>query len=53
MYSEYGYRNFASTKKSLNSLEDLKGLKVRTTNSPIAVAVASALGMQPLPICLR
>ncbi|WP_297219150.1 TRAP transporter substrate-binding protein [uncultured Desulfovibrio sp.] len=50
MYSEYGYRNFASTKKPLNSLEDLKGLKVRTTDSPIEVAVASALGMQPSPI---
>lgn len=50
MYSEYGYRNFVSTKKPLNSVADLKGLKTRTTDSPIEVAVANALGMVPSPI---
>jgi TRAP-type C4-dicarboxylate transport system substrate-binding protein len=34
----------------LNSIKDLKGLKVRTTDSPIEVAVAKALGMSPAPI---
>ncbi len=50
MWSEYGYRNFVSTNKPLNSIADLAGLKVRTTDSPIEVAVAMALGMVPLPI---
>jgi len=50
MYSEYGYRKYASTKKPLNSIGDLKGLKVRTTDSPVEVAVAKALGMSPAPI---
>jgi TRAP-type C4-dicarboxylate transport system substrate-binding protein len=50
MYSEYGYRNYVSAKKPLNSIDDLKGLKVRTTDSPIEVAVAKALGMSPTPI---
>jgi len=50
MYSEYGYRNYASTDKPLKSIADLKGLKVRTTDSPIEVAVAKNLGMIPSPI---
>jgi tripartite ATP-independent transporter DctP family solute receptor len=50
MYSEYGYRKYVSTKKPLNSIGDLKGLKVRTTDSPVEVAVAKALGMSPAPI---
>ncbi|MDR3319882.1 MAG: TRAP transporter substrate-binding protein [Desulfovibrio sp.] len=50
MFSEYGYRNFVSTKKPLNSVDDLKGLKVRTTNSPVEVGVAKALGMNPAPV---
>lgn len=50
MYSEYGYRKFASTNKPLRTIDDLKGLKVRTTASPIEVAVAKALGMMPSPI---
>lgn len=50
MFSEYGYRNFVSTKKPLTSVEDLKGLKVRTTDSPVEVGVATALGMNPAPV---
>ena len=50
MWSEYGYRNFVATKKEIKSAADLKGLKVRTTDSPVEVAVAKALGMNPTPI---
>jgi len=50
MYSEYGYRNFVSTKRPIAGLADLKGLKVRTTASPVEVEVAKALGMNPTPI---
>ena len=50
MYSEYGYRNYVSTKKPLTSIDDLKGLKVRTTDSPIEVSVARSLGMIPSPL---
>ncbi len=50
MYSEYGYRKYVSANKPLNSIADLKGLKVRTTDSPVEVAVAKALGMSPAPI---
>ena len=50
MYSEYGYRNFVATKTEINNLNDLKNLKVRTTASPVEVAVAAKLGMNPTPI---
>lgn len=50
MFSEYGYRNFVSAKKPLNSVQDLMNLKVRTTDSPVEVAVATELGMNPAPV---
>ncbi len=50
MYSEYGYRNFVSTRKEITSLGNLKNLKVRTTASPVEVAVAARLGMNPTPV---
>ena len=50
MYSEYGYRNFVTTGKEIKNLSDLKNLKVRTTASPVEVAVASAFVMNPTPI---
>jgi len=50
MYSEYGYRNFVATKNEIKSVADLANMKVRTTASPVEVAVASKLGMNPTPI---
>ncbi|HBV85875.1 TRAP transporter substrate-binding protein [Desulfosporosinus sp.] len=50
MYSEYGYRNFVTTKKPIAKASDLKGLKVRTTDSPVEVGVAQALGMSATPV---
>lgn len=50
MYSEYGYRNFVTSKKPINSIQDLQNIKIRTTDSPVEVAVAAALGMNPAPV---
>src|SRR5690625_3372896 len=50
MYAEYGYRNFVSADKPLTSADDLAGLKMRTTDSPVEVDVAKALGTNPAPI---
>ena len=50
MFSEFGYRNFVSAKKPLKEVKDLMNLKVRTTDSPVEVAVATELGMNPAPI---
>ena len=50
MFSEFGYRNFVSAKKPLKEVKDLMNLKVRTTDSPVEVAVATELGMNPAPV---
>lgn len=50
MYSEYGYRSFCTTNRPINNLSSYRGLKVRTTDSPIEVGVAKALGMNPTPV---
>ncbi len=50
MFAEYGYRNFVSSKKPITNADDLKGMKIRTTDSPVEVAVATALGMNPAPV---
>ena len=50
MYAEYGYRHFVSAAKPLGKAEDLRGLKMRTTDSPVEVDVAKALGTNPAPI---
>lgn len=50
MFSEYGYRNFCSVEKPIKTVEDLKGLKVRVTASPVELEVANALGMNATPI---
>ena len=50
MFSEYGDRNFVSATKPLDSVKSLMNLKVRTTDSPVEVAVATELGMNPAPV---
>jgi tripartite ATP-independent transporter DctP family solute receptor len=50
MYSEYGYRNFVSATRPISGPDSYKGFKVRTTDSPVEVAVAKSLGMNPTPI---
>lgn len=50
MFSEYGYRNYVSASKPLRGVSDLQGLKLRTTDSPVEIAVATKLGMNPTPI---
>lgn len=50
MFSEYGYRNFVSSNKPLETVKDLMNMKVRTTDSPVEVAVATELGMNPAPV---
>lgn len=50
MFSEYGYRNFAMATKEITNVASMANLKVRTTDSPVEVAVAKALTMNPTPI---
>ena len=45
-----GWRNIANTKREVRTPEDLKGLKLRTINSPIQIELTRALGASPTPI---
>ena len=50
MFRECGYHSFGRATRQITGPESYKGLKVRTTDSPVEVTVASALGMNPTPI---
>jgi tripartite ATP-independent transporter DctP family solute receptor len=46
----YGFRNINNSKRPINSLADLKGLKIRTQNSQAHIAAFRALGATPVAI---
>jgi len=46
----YGFRNIANSKRSVETLEDLKGLKLRVQNSPAHLATFQALGASPVAL---
>lgn len=43
-YFENGFRVVTNSKRPINKLSDLKGLKIRTPEAPISVAILKALG---------
>jgi len=45
-----GWRNIANTKHEIRAPADLHGLKLRTINSPIQLALTKALGAAPTPV---
>lgn len=49
-WSFLGYRNFTTAKKEIHSPADMKGLKIRVTQSPEKVKMVEALGAQAVPI---
>lgn len=50
MYTEYGYRNFAMAKVPIKTVDDMKNLKIRTTDSKVEVGVVRALQAQAMPV---
>lgn len=46
----YGFRNIANSQRPVESLEDLKGLKLRVQNSPAHLATFRALGASPVAL---
>jgi tripartite ATP-independent transporter DctP family solute receptor len=50
MWSEYGYRNFATVRRELKTPGDMAGLRLRTTQSPIDIEVVKALGATPVSL---
>lgn len=47
---ENGYRNMTNSKKEILSPSDIKGLKIRTPQSPVAMATMKALGANVTPM---
>jgi tripartite ATP-independent transporter DctP family solute receptor len=49
-FAENGFRHFANNRGPINKPDDLKGLKVRTIESPIQVAAFRIFGASPTPM---
>jgi tripartite ATP-independent transporter DctP family solute receptor len=49
-YFELGFRNMTNSKRPLNKVEDIAGLKFRVIPSPINLAWVKALGANPVPM---
>ena len=49
-YWDLGFRNVTNSKHPITKLEDMKGLKLRTLQSPIFIDMFSALGASPVPM---
>jgi TRAP-type transport system periplasmic protein len=45
-----GWRNLANTRREVRSPADLRGLKIRTIDSPIQIRLTRALGASPTPV---
>ncbi|WP_158585675.1 TRAP transporter substrate-binding protein [Pseudooceanicola sediminis] len=46
----WGYRNVVTSGKAIENPEDLKGLKIRTIQSPVYVAALNAMGANATPM---
>ncbi|WP_170285802.1 DctP family TRAP transporter solute-binding subunit [Propionivibrio limicola] len=49
-YFELGYYNIHNNKRPITKLEDMKGLKMRVTETPISIETMAAMGANPVPI---
>lgn len=49
-YLDAGSRNFYSTSRPIDSPSDLRGMKIRVMNDPIAIAMIEAMGGAATPI---
>lgn len=47
---EMGYLNYHTGTKPINKLEDVAGLKIRVTETPLQIEFQKALGANPVPI---
>ena len=49
-FENSGYRHYSTSKRMMKTVDDLKGLKMRTMTNPIHMTIARSLGMSPTPI---
>jgi tripartite ATP-independent transporter DctP family solute receptor len=50
VWSGGAFRNMSNSKQPLNAMTDMKGLKVRVMQSPMALASFNAMGMNAVPM---
>ncbi len=49
-YFENGFRHVTNNRRPVESIEDMKGLKIRTQENPMHIAFFRAIGANPTPI---
>ncbi|WP_369283317.1 TRAP transporter substrate-binding protein [Oscillibacter sp. GMB15532] len=49
-YGENAFRNISNSVRPINTLEDIKGMKIRVMESPVNIATYTALGCNPTPM---
>lgn len=52
-YFENGFRNITNSKRPINSVDDIKGLKIRTMQNPIHLESFKIWGANPLPMAFN
>jgi tripartite ATP-independent transporter DctP family solute receptor len=50
VYMEQGYRSISNSKRAVNKLEDIQGLKIRTILNPLYIDMLNALGANAVPM---
>jgi tripartite ATP-independent transporter DctP family solute receptor len=50
VFMEHGYRSITNSKRPIQKMEDIQGLKIRTIQSPIYLDFFNALGANPVPM---
>lgn len=50
VYGENGFRHLTNSKREVTTLEDIKGLKIRTMEAQLHVDIWKALGANPTPM---
>lgn len=49
-YGENAFRNIANNVRPINSLEDMRGLRIRVMEAPVYIDMITALGANPTPM---
>ncbi|CCO50200.1 putative TRAP dicarboxylate transporter, DctP subunit [Vibrio nigripulchritudo SOn1] len=49
-YAYDGFRSFVNNKREIKTPEDMKGLKIRSMESPVMMKMISSLGAAPTPV---
>jgi len=50
VYMEQGYRSISNSKRPINKLEDIQGLKIRTIQNPLYIDMLNTLGANAVPM---